>query len=226
MGTDKRERQKSARQLKIEAEQRAAKRAQRKRTALRGAIAAVVVLGGAFLYSTVWGDDGDDTATDSGSTTTTELTTTTTAPPSYTNPELAEAVLTREAPDPAPPPADTPVDALEISTLIPGEGEGAAAGDSIVVHYIGKLPDGTVFDESWARGEPFGLDPSFPLVLGQGSVITGWDEGLIGATIGERRRLVIGSDKAYGAEGSPDGTIAPNTPLVFEVDIVDIVKAG
>lgn len=218
VGTEKRERQKSARLLKIEAEQHAARRARRKRTTLRLVVTAVVVVAGVFAYSTIWGDDDDtEAATDVGdeSTTTVPETTTTT----YSNPQLAEEVLAREAPDPEPPPADTAPDALEITTLIEGEGEGVANGDSIVAHYIGKTSDGNVFDESWSRGQPFG-----PLAVGSGQVIVGWDEGLIGAKIGERRRLVIGSEKAYGASGS--GDIPPNAPLAFEIDIVDVVKAG
>jgi FK506-binding protein 2 len=62
------------------------------------------------------------------------------------------------------------------------------------------------------------------VVLGQGEVIPGWDEGLIGATIGERRHLVIGSDNAYGSTGQ--GEIPPDAPLAFDVDVVDIQPAA
>ncbi len=188
-------------------------------------MAAVVVVAGLLLYSAVWGDDddaetaADDSATtdDSSSTTVPETTTTT-----FSDPALAEEVLTREPPDPAPPPTDTAADALDISTAIEGTGAGVvAAGDTVVVHYVGKLPDGTVFDSSWERGEPFPVE-----AIGQAQVIAGWNEGLIGATLGERRRLVIGSDKAYGPTGTPDGSIPPDTPLAFEIDVVDIIPAG
>ncbi|HZA86120.1 MAG TPA: FKBP-type peptidyl-prolyl cis-trans isomerase, partial [Acidimicrobiales bacterium] len=91
----------------------------------------------------------------------------------------------------------------------------------VTVHYVGVLPDGTQFDESWSGGQTFDVAP-----LGQAQVIDGWNEGLVGATIGERRRLVLGSDKAYGAAGSPDGAIPPDSPLVFEIDIVDIKPAA
>jgi FKBP-type peptidyl-prolyl cis-trans isomerase len=216
VGTEKRERQKTARQTKIEAEQAAAKRSRRKRTAIRAAVAIVVAFGGLFLYSTIWagGDDNDDESANEEEDTTTSLPTTT--QPSYTNPELAEEVLAREPPDPEPPPAETPADTLEISTLIEGEGEGAVGGDTVEVHYVGRLADGTVFDESWGRGETIPVEP-----LGQAGVIPGWNEGLVGAKIGERRRLVIGSDKAYGPEGNPGG-IPPDAPLVFEIDVVDV----
>ena len=219
MGTDKRERQKQARQAKIEQESAAAKKQRTFRTVRNVVIAAVVVLGGAFAYSSLAGDDDEpDEATaaeDEGGADTTlppiETTTTSIDPASFSNPEVAEEVLGREAPDPEPPPEDTAADALEITTVIEGEGEGAVAGDTVVAHYVGKTPDGEVLDESWSTGAPL----TIPAPLGQGGVIKGWDEGLVGAKIGERRRLVIGSDNAY-QEG----------PLAFEVDIVDIVPAA
>jgi peptidylprolyl isomerase len=107
---------------------------------------------------------------------------------------------------------------VEVTTLIQGEGEGAAAGDTVTVHYVGVLSDGTEFDESWSRGQPFPVEN-----LGQASVIPGWNEGLVGAKIGERRRLEIGANKAYGAAGNPP-TIPANAPLAFEIDVVDITK--
>jgi FKBP-type peptidyl-prolyl cis-trans isomerase len=218
VGTDKRERQKAGRQTKILEETAAAKRQRTRRTVRNVAIAAVVLLGGAFAYSTLAGgdDDDNDTATENDTTTTAVPETTTTT---YSNPEVAAAIQERGKPDPAPPPADTPKDALEITTLIEGEGEGAKAGDTVTVEYVGKTPDGNVFDYSWDN------HPPFPLPLGQGQVIAGWEEGLLGAKLGERRRLVIGSDKAYGAEGRPP-EIPANTPLVFEVDIIDLAPAG
>jgi FKBP-type peptidyl-prolyl cis-trans isomerase len=89
-------------------------------------------------------------------------------------------------------------------------------GDTIVVHYVGTLADGTVFDESWSRGEPF------QVTLGEGTVIAGWEEGLLGAEVGERRRLVLGADNAYGDQAN--GEIPANAPLAFEVDVVDLYR--
>lgn len=219
MGTDKRERQKAGRQTKILEETAAAKRQRTFRTARNLAIAVVVVLGGAFAYSSLTSDDdSDDTATGDETTTTTSLQETTTT--TYSNPEVAATVQERGKPDPAPPPADTPADALEITTLIEGTGEGAAAGDTVVVEYVGKTPDGNVFDYSWDN------HPPFPVTIGETSVIDGWTEGLVGVKLGERRRLVIGSNKAYKDQGSQDGSIPPNSPLVFEVDIIDFPPAG
>jgi FKBP-type peptidyl-prolyl cis-trans isomerase len=213
VATDKRERQRAARLEKTYAEQTAAKRARTRNTGLRVVIAAVVVLAVLFGVSQLVGDDNDDAATsDEDSTASTPIDQ---SEAEFTNPELAEEVLGREAPTPEPPPADTAADALEASTLIEGEGEGAASGDMITAHYVGVLSDGTVFDESWSQGQ------TIPVTLGTGGVIAGWDEGLVGSKIGERRHLVIGSDNAYGAQGSPPA-IPANAPLAFDVDIVDI----
>ncbi|HKX71213.1 MAG TPA: FKBP-type peptidyl-prolyl cis-trans isomerase [Acidimicrobiales bacterium] len=221
MGTEKRERQRTAREAKTTAQYTAAKRDKTKRTGIRVGIAAAVVLALAFGYSLLTRDDDssdDDTATAAESTTT-AADSSTTVP--YSNPELAAEVLARQPPVPADAPADTPSDAVDVETLIEGEGEGAKAGDTVTVHYVGVLPDGTQFDESWSGGQTFEVAP-----LGQAQVIDGWNEGLVGAKIGERRRLVLGSDKAYGAAGSPDGAIPPDSPLVFEIDIVDIKPAA
>ena len=221
MGTEKRERQRTAREAKTTAQYTAAKRDKTKRTGIRVGIAAAVVLVLAFGYSLLTRDDDssdDDTATAAESTTT-AADSSTTVP--YSNPELAAEVLARQPPVPADAPADTPSDAIDVETLIEGEGEGAKAGDTVTVHYVGVLADGTQFDESWSRGQTFDVAP-----LGQAQVIDGWNEGLVGAKIGERRRLVLGSDKAYGAEGTPDGAIPPDSPLAFEIDIVDIKPAA
>jgi peptidylprolyl isomerase len=229
VGTDKRERQRAAREAKTTAQYTAAKRDKTKRTGIRVAIGAAVVLVLAFGYSLLTRDDNssdNDTETAAESTTTaadsstTSSGATTTVP--YSNPELAATVLARQPPVPADAPADTPKDAVNVETLIEGEGgEGAKAGDTVTVHYVGVLSDGTQFDESWSGGQTFDVAP-----LGQASVIDGWNEGLIGAKIGERRRLVLGSDKAYGSTGSQDGSIPPDSPLAFEIDVVDIKPAA
>ena len=206
MPSDKRERQRAARVAKTQAQVHRQKRSATKKRVRNVAIIVVVVLAGAFVFS-LTADDGDDAA----------ATTTTVSP--YSNPELADEVLAREPPDPEPPPADTPRDAVETESLIDGEGPEAVAGDTVVVHYVGMLPDGTVFDESWGRGEPIDVAP-----LGSAPVIPGWNEGIIGVKIGERRRMVIGSDKAYGEQGSD--CCPPNTPLVFEIDVLDVVSGA
>ena len=115
-----------------------------------------------------------------------------------------------EIPD-GPPPAE-----LVIEDLEPGSGPGAKPGQFLVVHYVGVAwSTKEEFDSSFARGEPY------PLQLGAGGVITGWDEGLVGMKAGGRRRLTIPPDKAYGSSGK--GRIAPDETLVFVIDLLRIV---
>jgi FKBP-type peptidyl-prolyl cis-trans isomerase len=217
VATDKRERQRAARLEKTVAEASAAKRAKARGTTVRIVVAAVVVLAVVFGVSQLMGDDSDSETTTEDTEATDSAPEVTEPPaPDYANPELAEEVLARTPPEPEPPAEDTPADAVEITTLTEGEGEGAVEGDTVTVHYVGVLADGTEFDQSWERGQPFPVSP-----LGQASVIAGWNEGLIGAKIGERRRLVLGSDKAYGEQGSPPA-IPAGAPLAFEIDVVDI----
>ena len=96
-----------------------------------------------------------------------------------------------------------------------GTGAEAKAGQTAVVHYTGWLTNGTKFDSSKDRGQPF----SFP--LGGGRVIKGWDEGVQGMKIGGVRKLTIPSDLAYGPRGA-GGVIPPNAALVFEVELLGI----
>jgi FKBP-type peptidyl-prolyl cis-trans isomerase len=111
-----------------------------------------------------------------------------------------------------------PVTELKIEDVKEGKGEAAVAGDSLTVHYTGWLTDGTEFDSSKNSGQPF------PFTLGAGQVIPGWDQGVAGMKVGGVRKLTIPPDLAYGAGGTPDGTIPPNATLVFEVEIVSIDK--
>lgn len=96
-----------------------------------------------------------------------------------------------------------------------GSGELAKAGDTITVHYTGYLLDGSVFDTSYKRGQPFSFE------LGQGRVIRGWDEGLVGVQAGGQYRLLIPSDWGYGPTGSPP-VIPANAALVFDVEVISI----
>jgi peptidylprolyl isomerase len=98
------------------------------------------------------------------------------------------------------------------------KGRGAASGDQVAVNYSGKLQDGTEFDNSYKRGEPI------KFTLGQGSVIKGWDEGVVGMQVGEKRRLVIPPDLAYGPNGQ--GPIPPNATLIFDIELVGLSKGG
>lgn len=104
---------------------------------------------------------------------------------------------------------------LEIQEIECGDGETAESGDTVVVHYTGTLADGTKFDSSLDRGEPFTFS------LGTHEVIEGWDEGLVGMNVGGKRKLTIPPELGYGPAGSPP-VIPPNATLIFEVEMIDI----
>jgi FKBP-type peptidyl-prolyl cis-trans isomerase len=104
---------------------------------------------------------------------------------------------------------------LQYQDVTPGSGAEARDGQVAVVHYTGWLTDGTKFDSSRDRGEPF----SFP--IGAGQVIPGWDEGVAGMKVGGRRKLVIPANLGYGDMGAPP-VIPPGATLVFDVELLDL----
>jgi peptidylprolyl isomerase len=135
---------------------------------------------------------------------------------------LALASLpTLRAQDPKPPaPAVEPTwqktaSGLEYAVLTAGTGKQPKAGDTVSVHYSGTLTDGTPFDSSRDRGQPFSFK------LGQGQVIRGWDEGLALMQVGARWKLRIPPELAYGANGR--GKIPANATLIFDVELLDIL---
>ena|SRR4028118_1752449 len=97
----------------------------------------------------------------------------------------------------------------------PGTGAKAQTGQSVSVHYTGWLTNGTKFDSSRDRGEPF------EFTLGQREVIQGWDEGVAGMQIGEKRTLVIPATLGYGDQGA-GGVIPPNATLVFKIELLGV----
>jgi FKBP-type peptidyl-prolyl cis-trans isomerase FkpA len=96
-----------------------------------------------------------------------------------------------------------------------GTGDEAVAGKRVTVHYTGWLTDGTKFDSSKDRGQPFTFQ------LGGGQVIKGWDQGVAGMKVGGIRKLTIPPDLGYGARGA-GGVIPPNATLVFEVELLGV----
>ena len=103
---------------------------------------------------------------------------------------------------------------LHFLDITVGEGEEAVIDRRVTVHYSGWFLDGEKFDASVDRGEPYSF------LLGQGRVISGWDQGVAGMRIGGHRRLVIPPELAYGAGGRPG--IPPNSTLVFDVELLGV----
>jgi len=104
---------------------------------------------------------------------------------------------------------------LKYQVLKKGQGSFAMRGETVSVHYTGWLTDGTKFDSSVDRGQPF------QFTLGAGQVIQGWDIGVTGMRVGEKRKLTIPPDLGYGAAGA-GGVIPPNATLVFDVELLGI----
>jgi FKBP-type peptidyl-prolyl cis-trans isomerase len=109
----------------------------------------------------------------------------------------------------------TTASGLKYEVLKKGKGATATAGHMVTVHYTGWLTNGTKFDSSVDRGQPFQFN------LGAHQVIQGWDEGVAGMKIGEKRKLTIPSSLGYGAQGA-GGVIPPNSTLIFDVELLGV----
>jgi FKBP-type peptidyl-prolyl cis-trans isomerase FkpA len=133
-----------------------------------------------------------------------------------TKPVEAKPAETAAAPKRVLPPP-SPDAKLEIKDEQVGKGPEAKAGDTVKVHYTGTLLDGSKFDSSRDRNEPFEFQ------LGQGRVIKGWDQGVPGMKVGGKRKLTIPSTLGYGERGA-GAKIPPNATLRFDVELIEIVK--
>ncbi len=144
--------------------------------------------------------------------------------PAAQTPAATDTTTTPSAVTPVPavpttPAAPAPITKLTITTTHEGTGPGVTAGQTISANYTGKLQNGTVFDSN--------VDPKFghvqPLTfqVGVGMVIKGWDQGLLGMKVGEKRHIEIPADLAYGA-GSPSPLIPASSALIFDVELLSI----
>ncbi|CAN6613024.1 peptidyl-prolyl cis-trans isomerase Fpr2p [Trichomonascus vanleenenianus] len=116
---------------------------------------------------------------------------------------------------------DLPKLKIGITKKVPAEKctRKARSGDNVAVHYVGTLEDGTEFDNSYTRGQPI----EFP--LGIGRVIQGWDQGILGMCVGEKRKLTIPPHLGYGSSGAGNA-IPPDATLVFKTELVSINGVG
>ena len=131
------------------------------------------------------------------------------------NAEAGAAFLAENAKKPG---VKTTESGLQYKVVTAGDGPRPSAEDTVKVHYKGTLLDGTSFDDSYERGEPV----TFPL----SQVVPGWQEGIALMPVGSKYTLWIPSKLGYGERGTPGGPIGPNSTLVFEVELLDIVDGG
>ncbi len=125
------------------------------------------------------------------------------------SPDSSQTTQTAAAPT-----AGVEATGLKIEDLKDGTGAAVKSGDTVIINYLGTLTDGTKFDSSYDRKEPFVTQ------IGVGQVIKGWDLGVVGMKVGGKRKLTIPPSLGYGDQAA--GTIPPNSTLIFEVELVGI----
>lgn len=129
--------------------------------------------------------------------------------------ESLDTIEVSASPSPQSSAAPTKMEGFKIEDIRVGTGDEAVSGKKITVNYSGTLTDGTKFDSSYDRGEPFTFN------LGAGEVIQGWDKGFAGMKVGGKRKLTIPADLGYGSSGA-GGVIPPNATLIFEVELLKV----
>jgi len=132
-----------------------------------------------------------------------------------TNPPIGENSEIQTSMEITPQPGD---EKLRKYDVVVGAGAEAKAGDTVTVHYVGTLEDGTKFDSSYDRKTPFSF------TIGTGEVIRGWEIGLLGMKVGGKRELVVPAELGYGATGQ--GPIPPNAVLNFTIELLDAKNIG
>jgi peptidylprolyl isomerase len=161
------------------------------------------------------GDD-DDSESGGGSADTSEQQSDPPAPETGTETEAPTDLTDTSVKPVIDKPTGVPPRRLVKEDIVKGKGPGAKPGDTVIVNYVGvSFSTGEEFDASWDSGQPF------PVQLGAGNVIEGWEKGLVGIKKGGRRELIIPPGQAYGVQGAPPA-IGPNETLVFVVDALDI----
>lgn len=177
-----------------------------------GVIVSLLVVGyflGSFIYKE---KTASQTVSSAGSNATVTEATNASAASTASTASTAAANSSTQSTKPTMEPKD-----LEIKVTKPGTGAKTKKGDLVSVHYTGKLVNGTVFDSSIQRGTPI------QFALGEGRVIQGWEQGILGMQVGEKRTLTIPSKLGYGEQGA-GGVIPPNATLIFDVELVKIGK--
>lgn len=170
----------------------------------------VIILGAIVLISVLGGGGGDELVQNPSGTPSASATPTIPAQSPTTAPEAPPDVSGETV---------TTASELQYIDILEGNGESPLTGDTVVVNYTGWLQDSsTKFDSSLERPQPFSF------VLGIGSVIAGWDEGVATMKVGGKRRLIIPSDLGYGEQGSGQ-SIPPNSTLIFDIELLDIFPA-
>ena len=173
----------------------------------------LLILLGLLVLLGVAGCGGDDEDGSDGGADTAAQESTTTEPSAADAEELLKDTSLKPV---IPKPTGTPPRRLVKEDIVRGKGPAAKPGDTVIVHYVGmNFSNGEEFDASWDGGGPFALE------LGAGTVIPGWDQGLVGIRAGGRRELIIPPELGYGAEGYPPD-IPPNETLVFVIDAVSV----